>query len=201
MDVLGLVDQPVAPNGTSVRTHSGLRSDHVMLVGTIHDTYETRTHDKAPSNGRATNQRRHRRLRPRPPKGPRRPPLLTDGDKRADARTRWEVRDCGSLSYPASMRRCGLVVVVLGFAAAACGAGHRSHSTRGGVLFRQSCGACHTISGVNTPSRQGGDLLAVHLRRSVLMQFAREMPVRRRLGPGELGAITDYILAVQRRAR
>ena len=99
------------------------------------------------------------------------------------------------------MRRHGLVaIVVIGLAPAACGAAHRSASTDGRVLFRQDCGACHTISGVNTPSHQGGDLLAVHLRRSLLVQFAREMPARRRLGARELGAIADYILAVQRRS-
>jgi hypothetical protein len=43
--------------------------------------------------------------------------------------------------------------------------------------------------------------LTVHLRRSVWVQFAHEMPLRQRLGPGELGRIVDYILAVQRQAR
>lgn len=94
-----------------------------------------------------------------------------------------------------------LVVVALGFGTAACGGGRPSGSTGGAVLFRQACGACHTIAGVDTPSHQGGDLLAVHLRRSVWVQFAGEMPLRRRLGPGELDAIVDYILAVQRDTR
>jgi mono/diheme cytochrome c family protein len=100
------------------------------------------------------------------------------------------------------MHRYGLVMVVgLGLATAACGAGHRATSTDGRALFHQACGVCHTISGVNTPSRQGGDLLAVHLRRPVLLQFAREMPLRRRLGTDELNTIADYILTVQRHAR
>jgi mono/diheme cytochrome c family protein len=100
------------------------------------------------------------------------------------------------------MHRRGLIVVVsLGFATAACGAAHRSPEAGGRVLFGQACGTCHTISGVNTPSHQGGDLLAVHLSRPVLVQFAREMPLRRRLGHGELLAIVDYILAVQHDGR
>jgi hypothetical protein len=94
-----------------------------------------------------------------------------------------------------------IVVVVLGLATAACGGDQRSASAGGGVLFDQACGHCHTLSGVNTPSHQGGDLLTVHLRRSLLVQFAREMPVRQPLTRGELTAIVDYILAAQRRAR
>ncbi len=100
------------------------------------------------------------------------------------------------------MRRAGVIMaVVLGLATAACGAGQRSGSPGGGALFDQACGSCHTISGVNTPSHQGGDLLTVHLRRSLLVQFAREMPLRRPLTRRELVTIVDYILAAQRRAR
>jgi mono/diheme cytochrome c family protein len=100
------------------------------------------------------------------------------------------------------MRRRGVIlVVVLGLATAACGGGQRSGSAGGGVLFDQACGHCHTLSGANVPSHQGGDLLTVHLKRSLLMQFAREMPVRQPLTRGELAAIVDYVLAAQRRAR
>jgi hypothetical protein len=73
------------PNGTSVRTHSVLRSDHVMLVGcTIHDAYETAAHSKIPNTGTAINQRA-RGLRLRPPEGLRRPPPCTGGGKRGGA--------------------------------------------------------------------------------------------------------------------
>lgn len=106
------------------------------------------------------------------------------------------------LPYALAMHRRALAAVTaFGLATTACGAGQQSAFTAGGALFRQACGACHTISGVNTPSHQGGDLLSAHLRRPVLLQFAREMPLRRRLGPRELDAVVDYILRVQHRAR
>jgi mono/diheme cytochrome c family protein len=93
-----------------------------------------------------------------------------------------------------------ILIVALPLAMAACGASHSSVSAGGKALFTQACGACHTVSGLSTPSRQGGDLLAVRLSRPVLIQFAREMPVPRRLTPVELDSIADYILGLQRRA-
>lgn len=56
---------------------------------------------------------------------------------------------------------------------------------------------CHTISGAGSPSHQGGDLLRLHLPRSVLLQFMREMPVHPRPDRAQLQKVADYILAVQ----
>jgi mono/diheme cytochrome c family protein len=106
------------------------------------------------------------------------------------------------------MRRCSpFVAVALAIVAAGCGgsgSGGRGGSGsgppgNGKTLFTQACGACHTVSGVDSPKHQGGDLLAVHMSRAALLQFAREMPVRRRLTSAELATVADYILAVQRR--
>jgi mono/diheme cytochrome c family protein len=99
------------------------------------------------------------------------------------------------------MRWCRLVVIVaLPLATAACGASHPAAPSGGKTLFTQACGACHTVSGVSPPSKQGGDLLRVHLKRPVMIQFAREMPMRRRLTPVELDAVVDYVLGLQHRA-
>jgi mono/diheme cytochrome c family protein len=99
------------------------------------------------------------------------------------------------------MRWCSSrVIVAFGLVAAACGAGHASVTADGRALFVQACGTCHTVSGTNSPSHQGGDLLAVRVSRPVMVQFEREMPVRRRLTSGELDSIAEYILGLQRRA-
>jgi mono/diheme cytochrome c family protein len=71
----------------------------------------------------------------------------------------------------------------------------------GGALFAQKCGACHTISGVDSPSHQGGDLLHVRLSRTVLLQFMSEMPVHPAPDRMQLRSIADYVLAVQRHTR
>lgn len=102
------------------------------------------------------------------------------------------------------MRRVtALAATVLAFTTAGCGSAStptRSPgiTTTARTLFTTSCGACHSLTGHNTPSHQGGDLLAVRLHRAVALQFAREMPVPHRLTKAQLSAIVDYIAAVQR---
>lgn len=71
----------------------------------------------------------------------------------------------------------------------------------GRALFARECGACHTISGADSPSHQGGDLLGVRLSRPVLLQFMREMPVHPPPDSAQLRRVVDYILTVQRRSR
>jgi len=85
------------------------------------------------------------------------------------------------------------------FVAALCGCGGSHLTPSGRAVFVTSCNACHSLTGINTPRQQGGDLLDLHLSRAVLLQFAREMPVRHQLSQAELGAVVSYILAVQRR--
>jgi mono/diheme cytochrome c family protein len=90
-----------------------------------------------------------------------------------------------------------LVVTASAALLGGCGGSTRS----GRALFARDCGACHTISGADSPSHQGGDLLDVHLRRAVLVQFMREMPVHPPPDGAQLRRIADYILVVQRRPR
>jgi hypothetical protein len=99
--------------------------------------------------------------------------------------------------------RWGIGAWVAAVAAVAAGCGSSTGSSigsgpNGQALFVHACGGCHTLSGKNSASHQGGDLLAVRLSRPVMLEFAREMPVRRPLTAHQLGAVTDYILAVQR---
>jgi len=90
-----------------------------------------------------------------------------------------------------------LVAVASAVLLGGCGGTARS----GRALFARECGVCHTISGADSPSHQGGDLLRVRLPRSVLLQFMREMPVHPRPDDAQLQRVADYILAVQRGAR
>ncbi|MGH2870675.1 MAG: c-type cytochrome [Solirubrobacteraceae bacterium] len=99
------------------------------------------------------------------------------------------------------MRRATLFAALafaLGLAATGCGTATPTGAS-GRSLFAQACGFCHSLTGHESPSKQGGDLLGVRLRRPVALQFAREMPVRPRLSHAELAAIVDYIALVQRR--
>ena len=38
---------------------------------------------------------------------------------------------------------------------------------------------CHSLTGRQSPRRQGGDLLALRMTRVEMLEFVREMPVRR----------------------
>jgi mono/diheme cytochrome c family protein len=90
---------------------------------------------------------------------------------------------------------------MLVWATAACGSGHATRPPEGRALFASACGACHTLSGVSSPAHQGGDLLGFHLSRQALLQFAREMPLRRPLTRAQLATVTRYIFALQQRSR
>ncbi len=95
-----------------------------------------------------------------------------------------------------------VIAVALAAAAAGCGSSRSPTAHQDGrALFSQACGACHTLNGSDEPSHQGGDLLEVRLARPVLLQFAREMPLRHRLSEAQFQAVTDYVLAAQRRGR
>src|ERR1700712_5184588 len=101
--------------------------------------------------------------------------------------------------------RCATAMAALALAITAAGCGSASApppsagvTAAARTLFSDSCGGCHTLTGHNLASHQGGDLLGVRLRRSVALQFAREMPVPHRLTPAQLSTIVDYIAAIQR---
>ena len=101
------------------------------------------------------------------------------------------------------LRRCTVAFTGLAIAGAiaGCGASGAAPPPTGRALFAEDCSACHSLSGVESPRRQGGDLLGVHLSSTITLQFTREMPVRRRLNEAELKAVSDYVIAVQRRGR
>jgi len=84
---------------------------------------------------------------------------------------------------------------------AGCGAAGTAPQPTGKALFAESCTVCHSLSGRESPSRQGGDLLGARFSPEVMLQFAREMPVRRPLGAAELRAISAYVVSVERRGR
>ncbi len=86
-------------------------------------------------------------------------------------------------------------------ALAGCGSSGPPHRGAGETVFAQNCSTCHSLTGRQSSQRQGGDLLGARLSTTVLLQFAREMPVRRPLSPIELRSVIDYIASVQRRTR
>jgi mono/diheme cytochrome c family protein len=83
---------------------------------------------------------------------------------------------------------------------AGCGNTRDAAQTPSGrVLFSEACGSCHSLSGVEDPRRQGGDLLRFQSSRAQLMELAGEMPVTRPLTETQLRAVVSYVMAVERR--
>jgi mono/diheme cytochrome c family protein len=95
--------------------------------------------------------------------------------------------------------RFGPLLAVLAASALATGCGADASKPDGKKVFASACGACHTLTGVESASHQGGDLLHVRANRTQLLQLTREMPVRHPLTPAELSAVTSYVLSAQRR--
>lgn len=99
------------------------------------------------------------------------------------------------------MRPQGGLAVVSALALAACGAGAgRRAMPSGSRVFARSCAGCHTLSSAEAPSKQGGSLLPYRMSRREFIEFAREMPTRRRLTAAELAAVTGYVRSLERRA-
>jgi hypothetical protein len=67
-------------------------------------------------------------------------------------------------------------------------------------LFAEDCSACHSLIGNESLRRQGGDLLGYRFSRRDLLEFTREMPVRRPLDPVQLAVIVDYVSGEERSA-
>jgi len=58
---------------------------------------------------------------------------------------------------------------------------------------------CHSLTGQQSPRRQGGDLLALHMTRTEMLEFVREMPVPNSLSSAQTQAVADYVRAVEAR--
>ena len=84
-------------------------------------------------------------------------------------------------------------------AATGCGSGGGPEQASGGALFAEDCGMCHSLTGRQSPRRQGGDLLAFHMTRAEMLEFVREMPVPHRLSSAQLQTVADYVRAVEAR--
>ena len=95
----------------------------------------------------------------------------------------------------------GLAAVALAAALGGCAGTGGAGKPPGQTLFAQDCSVCHSLTGRQSPRRQGGDLLALPIDRVAMLEFTREMPVRHRLSSAQLRTVADYVLAVERRAR
>jgi mono/diheme cytochrome c family protein len=79
---------------------------------------------------------------------------------------------------------------------AGCGTGAPSR-VRGASLLAESCGTCHSLTGRQSPNRQGGDLLAFRMARGEMLEFVREMPVPHRLSSADQETVVDYVRSVE----
>jgi mono/diheme cytochrome c family protein len=91
-------------------------------------------------------------------------------------------------------------LVVSVTALAGCGGSSTSSAPSGRALFARDCSACHSLTGVESPKHQGGDLLHADFSHTAMLQFAREMPVRTPLTRTELERVADYVVSVERGA-
>ena len=95
--------------------------------------------------------------------------------------------------------RIALAALAIVAAAAGCGSGGGSLHAGGAALFAADCAMCHSLTGRQSPRRQGGDLLALHTTRAEMLEFVREMPVPHRLRSAQLQTVADYVRAVESR--
>ena len=82
-------------------------------------------------------------------------------------------------------------------ALAGSGSGGGSQDPSGAALFAEDCGTCHSLTGQQSPRRQGGDLLALHMTRAEMLEFVGEVPVAHRLSSAQLQTVGDYVRAVE----
>jgi mono/diheme cytochrome c family protein len=66
-------------------------------------------------------------------------------------------------------------------------------------VFSEKCAACHSLIGNESGHRVGGDLLGYRIPRQQLLEFTREMPVRKPLTRAELSAVVDYVFSLEQR--
>lgn len=85
------------------------------------------------------------------------------------------------------MRAALLVIATL--ALAGCG-----HGVSGKRVFAKHCAGCHTLTGHDT-TVDGGDLGGLRLNIATVESFVRVMPVRPRLTPAEVHAVSVYVLS------
>lgn len=80
-----------------------------------------------------------------------------------------------------------------------CGSSARRATANGAVVFADNCSSCHSVIGNESRHTPGGDLLGYTFNRSVLLQYASEMPTPHRLTRAQLHAVADYVLRAQGR--
>ncbi len=94
-----------------------------------------------------------------------------------------------------------LIVAAAASILAGCGGSSARQPLAGATLFARACSQCHSLIGNESLHRQGGDLVGYDLSRDVLLQFTREMPLRRPLRADQLATIAAYVYTAERRPR
>jgi mono/diheme cytochrome c family protein len=90
-------------------------------------------------------------------------------------------------------------LLAIALVASGCGSTRGSPRADAPALFAEDCGMCHSLTGRQSPPRQGGDLLALHTTRAAMLEFVREMPVTHRLSSSQVEAVADYVRSVEAR--
>ena len=95
-------------------------------------------------------------------------------------------------------RLAASALVALTAGVSGCGG---SSAPSGQRLFAGSWSTCHSLSGNERPSRQGGDLRGLRISHAAMLRFVREMPVRHHLAGVQGNAVAKYVRAIEHATR
>jgi mono/diheme cytochrome c family protein len=90
-------------------------------------------------------------------------------------------------------RGIALIGVAASLVVNGCAAAPRRATANGAAVFADNCSSCHSLIGNESEHKPGGDLVGYAFSRSVLFQYASEMPTPHRLTRAELQAVVDYV--------
>jgi mono/diheme cytochrome c family protein len=96
-----------------------------------------------------------------------------------------------------ALRRLGLAALLPAAALAGCGGGGPS-LREGAAVYAASCRGCHTLAAHPRVNPVGGSLRGYHLTPAQAEAAIRVMPVRTKLTPRQLEAVSRYVVSLDR---
>ncbi len=90
---------------------------------------------------------------------------------------------------------------MLAAAALLAGCGGSAHSSNdGAAIFASACSSCHTLAPNPHPSPVGGTLSGYGFTEAQVASFTRVMPLRKRLTPRQIAAVSRFVVRSQQRS-
>lgn len=95
-----------------------------------------------------------------------------------------------------AIRKLGLAALLPATLVAGCGGGPSLRE--GAAVYAASCGGCHTLAANPRVNPVGGSLRGYHLTLAQAESAIRVMPVRAKLTPRQLEAVSRYVVSLDR---